>query len=316
MNLLITGAWGQARETMPQIENMGHPIIFMQQERDELPCAPEWVEGVICNGLFLYHAIEKFINLRYIQLTSIGYDRVPMDYIKEHGIVIHNARDAYSIPMAEHAVACALWFYRDFGVFYDNQKAHTWEKRRNLRELNKKTVLIIGCGNVGTACARAFKGLGCRVDGISKHGRASEVFTKICCPDEMKACLSNADIVIVSVPLSEETKRLIAEDELSAMKDGALLINISRGEVIDTDALIKHLPRLGGAALDVFEEEPLKKDHPLWDCRNVLITPHNSFVGDGNADRLKKTILDYLNDYDKEKSITGSDSTKPYWTIP
>ena len=92
MKLLITGAWRQAKDYIKIIEQMGHQVIFLQYEKDELPCVPEWIEGVICNGLFLEHSIEQFTNLKYIQLTSAGFDRVPMDYIKEHGIQIRNAR--------------------------------------------------------------------------------------------------------------------------------------------------------------------------------------------------------------------------------
>lgn len=294
MNFLITGAWEQAKDAMPHIEAMGHQTFFLQQEKDVLPCAPEWVEGVVCNGLFLYHPIDVFINLRYIQLVSAGYDRVPMEYIREHGIEIHNSKDVYSIPMAEHAVACALWFYRGLGVFRENQKAHVWEKRRNLKEIHGKTVLIVGCGNVGAACARAFKALGCTVIGIDQNVRSAEGFSKIQKKESLINCLQQADIVVLSVPLTSETKHLIADDELSSMKDEALLINVSRGGVLDTVSLMKHLPRLYGAALDVFEEEPLKKDHPVWDCERILVTPHNSFVGDRNADRLMQSILENL----------------------
>ena len=86
MNLLITGAWQQASEYIEQIEAMGHRVSFLQYEKDSLDCDYEWVEGVICNGLFLYHSIEKFTNLKYIQLTSAGMDRIPLDYIKEKGM--------------------------------------------------------------------------------------------------------------------------------------------------------------------------------------------------------------------------------------
>lgn len=294
MKLLITGAWEQAKALMPRIEAMGHQAIYMQQEKDALPCAPEWAEGVICNGLFLYYPIEAFTSLKYIQLISAGYDRVPMEYIREHGIEIHNSKDVYSIPMAEHAVACALWFYRGLGGFRENQKAHVWEKRRNLKEIHGKAVLIVGCGNVGTACARAFRALGCTVAGIDQWITSAEGFSTIQKRESLIDCLRQADIVVLSVPLTKETKHLIADDELSSMKDEALLINISRGGVLDTVSLMKHLPRLCGAALDVFEEEPLPKDHPVWDCEKILITPHNSFVGDGNADRLMQSILENL----------------------
>ena len=294
MNLLITGAWGDAKAHIDKIEDMGHHVTFLQQEKDELPCETSWVEGLICNGLFLYHPIEAFSNLRYIQLTSVGFDRVPMDYIHEHGIEIHNAKDVYSIPMAEHALACALWFYRGLGGFRKNQEKHSWIKNRGLKELNGKTVLIIGCGNVGTACAKAFGSLCCSVIGVDCQIGKKEHFSALCHIDDLKFCLSEADIVVITVPLTNETRGLIGEDAFGCMKDGLLLINLSRGEVIDTDALVRHLPRLGGTALDVFEEEPLKEDSPLWDMENVLITPHNCFVGDGNGERIKKVIMDNL----------------------
>ena len=104
MNLLITGAWQEAKKYIETIEKMGHQVQFLQFEKDALPCDYEWVEGIIGNGLFLFHPIEKFKNLKYIQLTSAGFDRVPMDYVKEHKIVINNARGVYSAPMAEYAV--------------------------------------------------------------------------------------------------------------------------------------------------------------------------------------------------------------------
>ena len=100
MNLLITGAWNCTQEQLAEITGMGHRIFFLQQENDPLPLPCKDVEGVICNSLFLHHPIEKFRNLRYIQLTSAGFDRVPMDYIREKNIKIYNSRDVYSIPMA------------------------------------------------------------------------------------------------------------------------------------------------------------------------------------------------------------------------
>lgn len=294
MNLLITGAWGQAKDSIAVLQDMGHHVVFMQQEKDTLPCGSDWVEGVICNGLFLCHPIETFSNLRYIQLTSVGFDRVPMDYVQDHGIQIHNAKGVYSIPMAEHAAACALWFYRQLGFFRENQKDHKWEKRRNLPELNGKTVLIIGCGDVGKTCAKVFSALGCYVIGADKKAGRIPNISRMWNIDGLKTCLAEADIVILSLPLTGETRYMFHDDTLSFLRDGSILINLSRGELIFTQDLLKHIPRLRGVALDVFEEEPLPQDSSLWDYENVLITPHNSFVGDGNAERLQQLILNNL----------------------
>lgn len=134
-----------------------HKVVFMQWENGELPCEYEWIEGIVGNGIFLSHSIEKFEKLSYIQLTSAGYDRVPMDYVKEHHIEIYNARGVYSIPMAEFAIGGVLQLYKQARIFSNNQKNHQWIKRRGLLELNEKSVCIIGCGSVGTECAKRFR---------------------------------------------------------------------------------------------------------------------------------------------------------------
>ena len=138
MNLLITGAFSCTKEQLDEIESLGHKIVFMQFEKDELPCEYEWVEGIIGNGIFLYHPIEKFSSLKFIQLTSAGFDRVPMEYVKEKGIKIFNARGVYSIPMAEFALSGVLALYKRLDFFLQNQKAHRWDKHRGVLELFSK----------------------------------------------------------------------------------------------------------------------------------------------------------------------------------
>ena len=133
MNLLVTGAVQWNHNYLNQISNLGNEIIYVQDERiplDEQQINVSEIEGVICNGLFLYNNIEDFINLKYIQLTSAGYDRVPMDYIKDHNIKIYNAKGVYSIPMAEYAVCGVLELYKNTSFFYENKKIKKWEKCR------------------------------------------------------------------------------------------------------------------------------------------------------------------------------------------
>lgn len=291
MNLLITGAWQQVKEHIPEIEKK-HDVMFLQYEKDELPCNPAWVEGIIGNGIFLSHSIEQFTNLRYIQLTSAGFDRVPMDYVKEHGIKINNAHGVYSIPMAEYALAGVLDLYKKQRFFQDNQKAHRWEKERRLRELYGKKVCILGCGSVGTECAMRFEAMGCTVYGIDPVVREHKSFFCIYHTDDLKDVLGRSDIVIITLPLTEKTRGMFHADVLGAVKDGAVLINIARGALIRTEDLIDELKsgRIS-AVLDVFEEEPLGKDSALWDLGNVVITPHNSFVGEGNGKRMSDVIM-------------------------
>lgn len=294
MRLLVTGAISWNENQIKELEDLGHEVFYVQDERiplesQEIDVAQ--IEGVICNGLFLYNEITAFHSLRYIQLTSAGYDRVPMDYIKRHQIEIHNAGSVYSIPMSEFALAGVLQLYKQSSFFYENQKQHRWEKHRGLLELSGKSVCIIGCGNVGTECAKRFRAFGCPVTGINRHVRNDENYEKILRLEQLESTLMRSDIVVLSVPLTDETKYLMDKEKLACMKQGAVLVNISRGALVDTDAVIKNLPRLGGAVLDVFEEEPLSEESLLWGMENVILTPHNSFVGEGNRMRIQKLIL-------------------------
>ena len=295
MNLLITGAWTDAKEHIAEIESMGHQVIFLQQEKEKLPCTYEWVEGVICNGLFLYHPISRFENLRYIQMTSAGYDRVPMDEINTRHIEIHNARGVYSIPMAEFAVAGVLDLYKDMARFREQQKRHEWAKNRKIQELAGSRVLIVGCGSVGTECAKRFKAFGCQVIGIDLYVRKDRNYDTIKGLQTLQEEVSYADVMVLTLPLTDETRELIDKEILGSFN--GILVNISRGGVVDQRALEQWN---GAAVLDVFDEEPLEENSPLWDRKNTVISPHNSFIGDRNGIRLRKLIINNLERFTKQ----------------
>ena len=295
MKLLITGAARLQADQLDDLRAAGHQIWFLQNEQDPMPLPCDAVEGVICNGLFLHHPIEAFTSLKYIQLTSAGFDRVPMDHVRRKGIRIHNARGVYSIPMAEFAVGGVLQLYKQSRFFAANQAACRWEKHRGLLELAGKTVCIVGCGNVGAECAKRFAAFDCRVVGVNIRPKSGPCFEKILPLEQLDDILPQADIVVLAVPLAPETEHLMNGTRFALMKPGAVLVNIARGAVVDIDSLIAALrTHLGGAVLDVFEEEPVGENSPLWQMENVIITPHNSFVGDGNSRRLWNVIRENL----------------------
>ena len=217
-----------------------------------------------------------------------------MDYITEHSIEIHNARGVYSVPMAEYAIAAVLEFNKQMRFFADNQKQNKWEKHRGLMELAGKTVCIVGCGSVGTECAKRFEVFGCHVIGVNRTVRADAHYAQMIGLESLDDVLPKADIVVLTLPLTDETKHMINREKLRLLKETAILVNIARGAVIDTEALIDTVDRIGGAVLDVFEEEPLNENSPLWTKENVVLTPHISFVGEGNGNRLSKVIIDNL----------------------
>ena len=217
MNLLVTGAWSDGKKCISELEAMGHNVTFMQYEKDALPCDYERVEGVICNGLFLTHPIEKFINLKYIQLTSAGFDRVDMNYVKAHNIEIHNARGVYSIPMAEFAICGVLQLYKQAAFFRENQRKHLWEKHRGFLELAGKNVLIVGCGSVGNECAKRFMAFDCTITGVDLYPREDSLYSEILPLDMLNEALKQADVIVLTLPLTEQTRHLIDESKLSFM---------------------------------------------------------------------------------------------------
>lgn len=298
MILLITGACRLTSAQYNELLALGFSVALMPNEQDALPIPYEMVEGVICNGLFLYHPIDRFVNLKYIQLTSAGYDRVPVDYVNEHGIQLFNAKGVYSVPIAEFAVASLLQFYKQTRYFAEGQNMHAWRKHRGLLELSGKTVCIVGCGDIGTECAKRFTAFGCKVIGVNRTACARPYFDRIEQLSALEDVVPSADVVVLSIALTEQTHHLINRQVFKKMKDGCVLVNVARGQIVDTDAMMIELNsgRIF-AALDVFEEEPLHGDHPLWSLQNVLITPHNSFVGDVNSQRLWDIVYNNLKDH-------------------
>lgn len=295
MNLLVTGAWRCTKEQLDQLRQKGHTVEFMQNESDPLPVDPQWVEGLVCNGLFLHHSIELFTRLRFIQLTSAGFDRVPMAEVERRKIQICNARGVYGIPMAEFAVAGVLQLYKQSRFFAENQKTHGWNKHRGLLELWGRQVTIVGCGNIGQECAKRFAAFDCRVVGVDIFEAQLPNIEKMYHISRLQEVLPQSDVVVLTLPLTEQTRHLFNAEAFDVMKKGAILVNIARGGVVDTQALVSALDsHLGGAVLDVFEQEPLAPESPLWDMENVLVTPHNSFVGDNNSQRLAAVILNNL----------------------
>jgi len=280
MRLLITGAWQCQPQMVSEIEKMGYDVCLMKCENDPLPCTYEWADGVVCNRLFDFHSIEKFVNLSYIQLTSAGTDQVSAEYIETHKIKLKRAVGVYGIPMSEFAIGAVLEVYQQRRILAEQQKKHEWKKIRGWTELYGKTVGIIGYGNVGRECAKRFEAFGCHIIKVRSDGDHYDEAIK-------------ADIVIVTAALTSKTRALVNPSEMK--KDG-LLVNLSRGAVVN-EKVLKKTEHIKGAVLDVFETEPLQQDSPLWDRDGFVITPHCSFSGDGVERRLDLCIMENLSNY-------------------
>ena len=291
MKTIITGALQATAEELEQLRTLGLEITLHRDEKAEVD-NPEQFEAAVCNGLFLYNDISKFKNLKYIQLTSAGMDRVPLDYTESHGIEVHNAAGVYSVPMAEWTIMRILELYKNANKLFKNQKAHRWEKGRNWQELAGKTSCFVGFGAYGQETAKRLKAFDVNVQVVNRSQKTSPFVDLFYSMDELDVALSKADIVIMAIALTSETAGLIGEKQFSRMKNTAILINAARGALIDECALVEALcaGKIAGAALDVFEEEPLQAESQLWKMENAFISSHNSFVGEKNHQRLMKVI--------------------------
>lgn len=296
MKLLLTGAFKYTDEQIEYLKSLGNDIVYVQDERKKIDFDVSDFEGVVCNGLFLYNDIRHFKKLKYIQLTSAGFDRVPLDYINEHKIKLYNARGVYSIPMAEFALCGVLQLIKQSRLFYKNQNYHIWEKSRTLGELSGKTVLIVGAGNIGFEVAKRFSAFDASVIGVDITDDDRKYFDKVELFDELEEQLKIADIVILTLPLTDSTRGMFDKSKFDLMKKCSIFVNIARGPLVVESDLINSLKSgsISGAVLDVFEEEPLNENSLLWDMDNVILTPHNSFVGENNNKRMFEVIVNNL----------------------
>ena len=303
MRMLMAHAQGFTQEMFEAFVEIGiEPVFLPGPEAQSYDLDFSDIEAVFCYRFFCYNDISRFPSLKYIHTTSHGIDHMPLDYIRTHGIALYNARGVYSVPMAEFALGAVLQLYKNTAQLRRQQELKQWRMLESTRELSGRLVTIIGSGSVGTECARRFSAMGCRCIGLCRHPEpAVDCYESQRHIDDLDALLHGTDILLITVPLTDETRHLMDARRFALLKIGAVLVNIARGPVVDTDAMADALRngRLSGALADVFEEEPLPADSPLWELDNLIITPHCSFVGEGNPQRmfelLYKDTVNWIN---------------------
>jgi len=279
-----------------ELAALGWEVVEPQERLGACPVSETEIDAVLIDGRFPIDDIEKFTNLKMVVLTSAGFDGVQTDYLKAHGIRLYNARGVFSAPIAEFVMLGALQLYKKSAKFVRQAHERMWKRDFNLGELVGKIVCIVGTGSIGDACAKRFEAMECRVIGVSRSGNAEWKYDEMFILSDIDKALSVSDIVVLSLPLNDESRHLFNAERFAAMKKGAVLINIARGPIVCENDLIAAVKsgQLGGAALDVFETEPLSPDSELWEMENVIMTPHNSFSGDGVRARLGERVMSIL----------------------
>jgi len=234
--------------------------------------------------------------VRWIHTASAGVDAVLFAETAAADVVVTNSRGVFDDAIAEYVLALVLLFAKDLHTTLALQRAHTWRHRESEMVAGSR-MLVVGAGSIGRAIARLAGQAGMCVEGIARTERTDDPdFGHVRPPSELHARLAQADVVVIAAPLTDDTRGMIGAGELAAMGAGARLINVGRGAIVDQAALVDALRsgRLGGAALDVFDDEPLPPGHPLWDLPNVVVSPHMSGDYAGWLDALGELFVENL----------------------
>jgi glyoxylate/hydroxypyruvate reductase len=224
--------------------------------------------------------LDNCPRLRWVQATSAGIGGVVRRYGLDAGnVVFTTAAGTHAVPLTEFAVTGTLYLIKGVPELLDRQRRHHWE-RYTTRALHGRRVTVVGLGNVGRHTATTFAALGTHVVGVTRPGGSTPDLPGVTVTDTdgLDAVLPATDVLVLATPLTPDTEHLIDRRRLDLLPDGAIVVNVARGPVIDQAALIDVLAtgRLGGAALDVTDPEPLPADSPLWDRADVLISPHSA----------------------------------------
>lgn len=232
-------------------------------------------------------------DLQWIHGAGAGVDPLLFPELVRSPVVVTNSRGIFDRAMAEYVLGFMLAFAKDLPLTLDLQRRREWRHRESER-LDGRTVVVVGAGSIGREIGRLLRAAGMRVLGVARRPRAvgdpagsagspDAAFERVVGIDDLHAVLPDADYVVLSMPLTAETRGLFGAAALAKMKPTARLVNVGRGAVVDEAALVDALRsrRIAGAALDVFTGEPLPADHPFWDLPGVIVSPHMSgdFVG-------------------------------------
>ena len=296
----------RVRETAPD----GTPVV-MTRDWGAMRGLLDRVEVVA--GWFPARLLPQAPELRWYQQWSAGADWL-LDHPEaaEADFVLTSTSGIHAIPVTEHVFALLLAFARELPRALRSQDQHQWipySEHEELFELSGRTMLLVGVGAIGARIAHVAAAMGMRVLGVRRDPTLdSPGVDRMAGPDDIVSLLPEADMVVLTVPLTEETEGMIGERELLAMKESAILVNVGRGGTIDEAALARALRegKIAGAALDVWETEPLPTTSPLWDLDNMIITAHYAGATPHYHERALNIFLDNLRRYIAGKPLRNA----------
>lgn len=248
---------------------------------------------------------EGFEGVRWIQFPFAGVNQLPLALFKERGVLLTNGSGIHAGSMTETIFGHILSYTRNFKEFILNQEKNFWNYTDWSFDLTGKKFLIIGMGKIGSAVGKVAQAFGMKVIGVNRSGRDVAHVEKIYPIERLSEILPEADIVLNLLPLTDETIHFYDEKLFNEMKKGVIFINMGRGGSVVTDDLVDalHSDQVAFAGLDVFEEEPLPADHPLWDMEQVTISPHIGGVVENYDELLFAIFRDNIQAFQQDKEL-------------
>lgn len=279
-------------ESLPFGSKVLHTGTTLSDFDDFRPGIGEMASTVTPNVIFVSPSCPKarkqlplllaaFPSIEWVHVRSAGIDFVVSDELSQSDVVVTNAKGQFSSSLAEYAMMACSYFAKDLPRLLKQQKEKDWNKY-DVEELRGKTLGIVGYGDIGRACAKLAHVYGMKIIALRRNPKLSvnDPFCSVVYGTDkasLNQLMSESDYIVCSAPSTVETRGMVNADAFEAVKENAVFINLGRGPVVDEDAMIEALKngKLKGAALDVFDQEPLPKDNELWSLSNVLLSPHN-----------------------------------------
>lgn len=253
-------------------------------------------------------SIPAYAHLSLIQLESAGYDQYDVEALNEHKIRLCNASGCFGDVISEYVIGALILMFQRLDRYVRRQQAHCWEKESSVRMISGSTIVVVGMGNIGATLAHHLHHMGANVIGVRAHPQQKEHgVERMIALSQLDEVLPCADAVVLCVPANAQTKGFFTHRLFTLMKENAIFVNVGRGSLVSLTDICQALDEksIGGAVLDVMEEEPLPPDHPLWDYENVLLTPHvaGTFANAASFFQFEELVVENLRRYHEGKPL-------------
>lgn len=250
--------------------------------------------------------------LRWLHTSAVAVETLCLPELFDRGVVVSNTRGVQAVPIAEHTMAVVLALSKQLPLVLDHQRHAHWAQHEFMGPrlpwlLNGRTLGLIGVGTIGSEIASRARAFGMRVVAMRRRSGHSDVpmVDDLFGPDQLDRFLAQTHVLVIAAPLTPQTSGLIGATQIARLPEGAVLVNVGRAKIVDTDALIAalHSGHLGGASLDVYPQEPLPPEHPLWTCPNVILTPHTSGFRHGHWEEVVALFAENLERFERGEDV-------------